>query len=100
MMRRLLEVVIIEAFEHNGIAGKIQDANGDYFQLTALVNAALAETGFHLSKNAKKALPRLKDLGHQSAHGRRFTAQAADIEKHEDGMRVVVEEFLHLANLL
>jgi hypothetical protein len=63
-------------------------------------NSALAETAFHLSRNAKKALPRLKDLGHLSAHGRHFTAQASDIDKSEDGVRVVVEEFLHLAGLL
>jgi hypothetical protein len=100
MMRRLVEVVIIEAFENNGIAGEVQDANGDYVQLTALVDAALAEPAFRLSKNTKKALPKLKNLGHQSAHGRRFTAQAADIDKNEEGVRVVVEEFLHLANLL
>lgn len=100
MMRRLVEIAIIEAFENKGIAAKIQDANGDYLQLTALVNIALAEPTWRLSKPAKKALPKLKDLGHLSAHGRRFTAQAADIDKNEDGVRVVVEEFLHLAGLL
>jgi len=100
MMRRLVEVVIIEAFEHKGIEAKIQDASGDYVQLTALVNTALAEASFRLTRNTKKALPQLRNLGHQSAHGRYFTARPEDIDKNEDGVRVVVEEFLHLANLL
>jgi hypothetical protein len=88
------------AFEHKGMAAKIQDANGDYVQLTELIRIALAESSFHLSRNAKKQLPKLKDLGHLSAHGRRFTAQASDIDKNEFGVRIVVEEFLHLAGLL
>ena len=49
MMRRLLEIAIIEAFEHENIANKIiankiKDANGDYFQLSDLVGKAIAET--------------------------------------------------------
>jgi hypothetical protein len=100
MMRRLVEIVIIEAFEHKGIEAKIQDGSGGYVQLTALVDTALAETSFRLTKNTKKALPKLRNLGHRSAHGRYFIAHPEDIEKNEDGVRVVVEEFLHLADLL
>ena len=100
MMRRLVEIAVIEAFEHKGIANKIKDANGNYFQLTELIDRALAEAALKLSRNAKTELPKLKNLGHRSAHGRYFTAQKPDIEKMEDGVRVVVEELLTHAGLL
>ncbi|MGJ5175942.1 hypothetical protein ACQR16_17195 [Bradyrhizobium oligotrophicum] len=100
MMRRLIEIAIIEAFEKKGIAAKIKDANDDYFQLTALIDRALNEPKFALSRNAKSALPKLKTVGHMSAHGRYFTAQPSDIDKLETGLRVVVEEFLRHAELI
>jgi len=100
MMRRLLEVSIIEAFERVGLAARIKNSNGDFVQLSDLIDAALAETSWNLSRNTKKHLPRLRDIGHMSAHGRNFHAQKQDIEKVELGCRVTVEEFLRLAQLL
>jgi hypothetical protein len=100
MMRRLLEIVIIEAFEHKGVAHKIRDANDNYFQLTQLVGLAVAEPSFALSRNTKQALPKLRDAGHLSAHGRRYLAAPEDIDKTQKDCRVVLEEFLHLAELL
>jgi hypothetical protein len=100
MMRRLIEIAIIEAFEGRHIASKIRDANGNYFQLTELVNHAINESALSLSRNAKKALPLLRDVGHMSAHGRYFTAKREDVEAAKQGCRIVVEEFLNHAGLL
>jgi hypothetical protein len=100
MMRRLVEIVIIEAFEKKGVASKIKDAAGDYKQLSDLVTAALAEPSWNLSRNAKKYLPQLRELGNQSAHGRYFTARPEDVERVQAGCRVVIEEFLHHAELI
>ena len=102
MMRRLLEIVIIEAFEHKGVAHKIKDANDNYFQLTQLVGLALAEPSFALSRNTKQALPKLRATqAILSAHGRRYLCPAPeDIDKTQKDCRVVLEEFLHLTELL
>jgi hypothetical protein len=100
MMRRLLEISIIEAFEGKGIAGKIRDTNGSYFQLTDLVGKTLVETSWTLSRNAKKALPSLKDIGHMSAHGRYYSARHEDLEAMRQDCRIVIEELLHHAGLL
>ncbi len=100
MMRRLVEISIIEAFEAKGVEGKIKDAAGNYVQLSDLISKALAEPLFPLSRNAKKALPGLRDLGHMSAHGRYFTAQKTDVDAAQPGCRIVIEEFLHHAKLL
>jgi hypothetical protein len=100
MMRRLLETAIIEAFEAHHIDGKIKNAQGDFFQLSDLVGAALAETTWNLSRNTKKSLPNLRDVGHISAHSRRYTAQKGDIGKISQDARIAIEEFLHLAGLI
>jgi hypothetical protein len=100
MMRRLLEIAIIEAFEARGLAAKIKDASGNYLQLSDLVATALAETAWTLSRNSKKALPSLRDVGHMSAHGRYFCARKDDLEALKPGCRIVIEEFLHHARLL
>jgi hypothetical protein len=100
MMRRLIEVAIIEAFEGKQIAAKIRDADGNYLHLSDLVARTLGESSIPLSRNAKKALPGLRDVGHMSAHGRYFTAKKEDVESAQPGCRVVVEELLHHAGLL
>jgi hypothetical protein len=100
MMRRLLETAIIEAFEAKQLDSRIKTPQGNLFQLTALIAAALSETTWNLSRNTKQALPNLRDIGHISAHSRRFTAQKGDIEKVQQYCRIAVEEFLHLAALL
>lgn len=100
MMRRLIEIVIVEAFEARGLAATIKDANGNYLQLSDLVTKALAEPSWTLSRNSRKALPGLRDIGHMSAHGRYFCARKDDLEALRPGCRVVVEEFLHHARLL
>jgi hypothetical protein len=100
MMRRLVEISIIEAYEHKNIAHKIKDTAGNYLQLSELVNKALSENTWTLSRNTKKFLPELRDVGHISAHGRYYSARKEDIERVRQGCRVVVEEFLHHAGLL
>jgi hypothetical protein len=75
MMRRLIETLIIEAFEHHGIAHKIKNPVGDFLHLADLVAATLSESTWNLGRNAKKALPKLKEMGDQSAHSRRFVAR-------------------------
>ncbi|HJW80776.1 MAG TPA: DUF4145 domain-containing protein [Acidiferrobacterales bacterium] len=100
MMRRLIETAIIEAFEHKGIAQNIKGADGNYHHLTELIAKALGEPALPLSRNAKKFLPQLRDVGHVSAHGRYFLARKEDLERVRQGCRIVIEEFLHHAALL
>jgi hypothetical protein len=100
MMRRLLESAIIEAFEARKIDGKIKDKNGDFFQLTALIKAALAETAWNLPRNVKKHIESLRDLGHTSAHNRYYLAKQSYIDELKGVYREAVEAFLHIGNLL
>lgn len=97
MIRRLVETLVIEAFEFHKIESKITNSAGDYLHLADLVTKALNEPTWNLSRNVKKALPGLKDVGDLSAHSRRFIAQREDIEKVMPGLRLVAQEFIFLA---
>jgi hypothetical protein len=100
MMRRLLEIVLIEAFEAKGVAANIKDTKGDYLHLSDIITRALSESCWTLSRNCKKALPSLRDAGHSSAHGRYYHARREDLEALRPGCRVVIEELLHHAGRL
>lgn len=99
MIRRVIETLIIEAFEHQGIASKIQNANGDFYYLRDLIDIALKEPSWNLSRNCKQAMPRLKDVGDKSAHSRRYNAQRGDIDPLVADIRLVVQELVYLAAL-
>ena len=99
MIRRLLETLIIEAFEKHGIDKKIKDKNDNFLYLRDLITCTLDEKAWNLSRNTKAALPRLKDLGDKSAHSRRYIALRGDIDPNLADIRVVVQELLFLSGL-
>ena len=99
IVRRLIETLIIEAYEKHSIASKIQNSQGDFMYLRDLITQCLTEPSWNLSRNCKQALPKLKDIGDKSAHSRRFIAQRGDIDPLLADIRVVVQEFLFLAGL-
>lgn len=99
MIRRLLETLIIETFEHHKIAAKIKNANGDFFFLRDLIDVTLNEPTWNLSRTCKQAMPKLKDVGDKSAHSRRYNAHRGDIDPLSADIRVVVQELVYLAGL-
>jgi hypothetical protein len=100
MMRRLLEIAIIDAFEAKKLTSKIKDKDDNFLFLSDLIACAIGEPALALSRNTKKYLPQLRDLGHQSAHGRYFVAHQDDLDKLQPKFRVVLEEFLRIAGLI
>jgi len=98
MMRRLLEIAIIEAFEAKGTEAKIKDSRGEYVQLTDLAKATLAER-WPLSRNTKPLLLDLVKAGHRTAHGRLMTYRKYITEVRQ-GFRDAVEDLLRVADLL
>jgi hypothetical protein len=98
LIRRLLETLIIEVFEHYKIESKIKK-NGDYMYLRDLINITLTENTWTLGRNTKNALPKLKDIGDKSAHSRRYIAVRNDIDNIKLELRGVLQELLILSNL-
>jgi hypothetical protein len=99
MIRRLLETLIIEAFEKHGRAVDIQNGDGDFLHLRDLIKKTLTCAAWNLSRNTKHALPRLKDVGDKSAHSRRFNAVRDDLDSIKADLRSVSEELLSLAGM-
>jgi hypothetical protein len=99
MLRRLIETLIIEAFEHYNIADKIKNTNGDFLYLRDLIEKALCEPSWNLARNVRKSLPKLKDIGDKSAHSRRHVAHRGDIQPLLVDIRSVVQELIYVAAL-
>jgi hypothetical protein len=100
MIRRFLEILIIESFEQHHMAEKIKNANGDFVYLSDLIVATINETSWNLSRNTKIALPKLKDIGDKSAHSRRFNAVRSDIDRIMPDLRIAAQELIYLADLI
>ena len=100
MMRRIVETLIIEAFEHLKREDEIKGIDGNFFMLGDLVKAAIAQKGLNIGREAKKALSNIKILGDRSAHNRRYNAVKADlVGEIQSGFRLAVDELINLADL-
>ena len=100
MIRRLVETLIIEVYKHRGEAEKLKDKDGNFLMLSGLVDRVILDNGvFNLSKNTRKGLPLLADLGNLCAHNPTFNASQSDIDKHLNYLRVIAEELLYIAGL-
>ncbi len=86
MVRRLIEILIIDCFERHDISSKIKDAEGNYYGLAQLIGSFLNENTWHIPKPVRKYLPKLNDLkeiGDAAAHGRHLVTrkQIEDLAK-------------------
>ena len=102
MLRRLMETLIIEAYEHLKRDSEIKDTDGNYYMLKNLVDRANGRPphpGLNLGRDAKKNLDDVKALGDKSAHNRRFNANAADLTNIQGGVRTATQELIQIANL-
>ena len=99
MIRRLVETLIIHVYEHARRQSEIQDSTGNYKMLRDLVDKIVGDTSWNLGRETKAVLPLLKSLGDRSAHNRTYLAKKIDIDKVLPGLRVLADEFLHLAGL-
>lgn len=97
MVRKLLESLIIEVFEHHSVQERITTASGNYYFCEALIDELLKEKYlWKMSRNAVAALPRIKAKGDLAAHSRYFNARPSDIDGLKDDIRLVLEELIHL----
>lgn len=103
MLRRLLETLIIEAYEHLDRETEIKDGGGNYLMLSELAERVCGDKGhkgIHLGRDSKKALKDARSVGNWSAHARRFLAHAGDLTRFQAGMRLLVQELIQIADLV
>lgn len=96
MTRKILEILIIEAFERYNISNKVKNNSDNFYYLSDLIEIFKAETSWNIGRNAKNSIPSLKKVGDLSAHNRRYIARKVDLDKLKDDLRIVLEELIHL----
>jgi hypothetical protein len=81
------------------MADRIKNSLGDFLFLRDLVDKAVGEPAWNLTRGSKLAMPKLKDIGDKSAHSRRYIAHRSDVEPLLPNIRMVVQELVFLAGL-
>ena len=98
MCRRLLETLLIEAFEHKGAGEKIK-ANGEYVGLGELIARAKGGHYIKLQRGSADVMEDIKLMGDSAAHSRMYITKQQDIDDQRFKFRKVISELAHLAGL-
>lgn len=99
LMRRLIEVLLLLAYQANGIESKIKNSSGDYKVLSKIIGHAATEPVLDLSKNTKSCMDDFRTLGNFSAHQIFYNAKRKDVQKQILRFRAAVEELLYKAGI-
>lgn len=99
MVRRLVEVLIIEVYESHDRGNAVKGADGEYYYLQELVKRILSQGDWSLGRTTKTSLKRLKTIGDLSAHSRKYNAKRQYIDDEIQGLRATCEDLLYLAGL-
>lgn len=100
LMRRLIEMLLISAFQEHGIKQEILDSDGFFLPLSAIVKIALGNTELNLTRNARENLGLFVEKGNLSAHNPFYNARKRDIEIAQSKFRQLVEELFYTAKIL
>jgi len=92
MIRRMIETLIIDAYEHQGLGAIIKDDNNDYFTLKKLIGKASNQREFRLTQGTKRALPDLKFFGDLGSHNRMAIVRKHDLDRLHNSIRISIEE--------
>ncbi|MBT3044318.1 MAG: hypothetical protein KME67_15760 [Candidatus Thiodiazotropha sp. (ex Codakia orbicularis)] len=99
LMRRLLEILLIMAHEHQGIGADIKNSDDSYVSLDSIINNAKQSKALSLSKGTKQTLNIFRELGNFSAHKIYYNARRNDIDQIKVKYRVTIEELLYKSGL-
>jgi hypothetical protein len=98
LCRRIVEMLLIEAFEHAGKGSAIRQ-NSNYVQLSDIIAAAQSGQHIKLARNTGRDLEEIKKAGDAGAHSRTYITKQQDIDHLKLTLRRVVSELMHLANI-
>ncbi len=100
LMRRLIEMLLILAFQEVNQEDNIRGADGNYLQLSQIINEAAQNKGLNLTRNTKDYLDLFREKGNLSAHNPFHNCRRKDLELVQPKFRHVVEELLYKARIL
>lgn len=99
MMRRLLEGLLVLAYQNNGIENEITEKSGWHSTLDKIIKNASQNSTLALSANSKRDMSLFKDIGNYSAHKIWYNSTKQDIEPHILQYRVIIEELMYKAGV-
>lgn len=100
LMRRLVEMLLILSFKEIGQEDRIKDSDGNYLQLSQIINEAKQNKALDLSRNAKSYLGLFKEKGDLSAHNPFHITLKKDLELLQPKFRHLMQELLYRAGIL
>jgi hypothetical protein len=100
LMRRLIEMLLVLAFKWYEIDNEIKGNDGNYKDLSIIINAAKSSPVLGLSQYAKEYLNPFREKGNLSAHNYFYNARKNDIEHYQPHFRALVEELFYKAGII
>jgi hypothetical protein len=100
LMRRLVEMLLILSFKEIGQEDRIKGSDGNYLQLSQIINEAIQNKALDLTRNAKDYLKPFKEKGDLSAHNPFHTSVKRDLELIQPKYRHLVQELFYKAGIL
>jgi hypothetical protein len=97
MSRRLMECLLILAFNEQGHAKTILDTSGDPKPLADLISLAASGQYIKLARGSGAVLAKVKELGDKAAHHPTYNTRRPDIDNLSVGYATLISELAHLA---
>lgn len=98
LMRRLLEILLIHAYEAIGRLDDIKTDSG-YNNLSYIINFTLSNKPFNLHKDTEEAIDTFRILGNFAAHKIQYTTKRKDIDNVKLKFRSLVQELLYISKI-
>ncbi|WP_411819541.1 hypothetical protein ABFZ85_12150 [Hyphococcus formosus] len=98
LMRRLMESLLIEVFEHTGQGQLIKDAAGEYKMLKGIISA-IGGSSIKFARGIDKTIANVKKVGDNAAHGRTHITKKNDINDLKIEYRKLISELKSKSNI-
>lgn len=80
LMRRLFEILLVLAYQHNGIEAAITKPDGSHKMLEGIVKDAVQNRTLGIPSRISKNFEAFREVGNNSAHSITYTAGKLDID--------------------
>lgn len=100
LSRRLMETLLIHAFEKAGHEDEIQNAAGNFLQLAEIIGVAGSNKYVRFARGSSKTMEKLKSVGDTAAHSKSYITKKPDIDDIKLEYRRLIDELMHLSGLV
>jgi hypothetical protein len=99
MCRRLLECLLLLAFDRAEKGEIIRDAFGEYREIADIIGLASSNRHIKLTRGAGAVMGKIEYVGDLAARHPTYTTRQKDIDEQRLGFQRVVSELVHLAEI-